>query len=76
MSYFKVTDENQIIIPEKMRQKLNIRPGDRIVFDIVLGDSILMRKVSDIDNEYLQAASETFAEEWGSPEDEEAYRDL
>jgi hypothetical protein len=35
----------------------------------------LMRKWASLDREYLKAVNATL-EEWSSPEDEEAYRDL
>jgi AbrB family looped-hinge helix DNA binding protein len=45
MSYSIVTDKYEIIIPENIRNALNIEKGDRIIF-AVNGDQIILERVS------------------------------
>ena len=75
MSHSRITDDNEIIIPDKIKKKLKLKPGDRITFEIILGDTLLMRKAKDIDTDYLKSVSETLTE-WDSEYDDEAYKDL
>jgi len=82
MSRAKIIDENKIEVPKKIIKNLNLKSGDRIVFEVVLGDTLLIRKSNkkngekDIDEDYLKAISKTLEEEWGSEYDEEDYKDL
>jgi len=45
MSYSIVTDTYEITIPENIRNALNIKHGDRIIFAMD-GDQIILEKVS------------------------------
>jgi len=45
MSYSIVTDKYEITIPDNIRNALNIKHGDRIIF-AVNGDQIILEKVS------------------------------
>jgi antitoxin PrlF len=70
----KLTAKGQTTIPCKVRQKLELKPGDLIVFEIH-GDVVQLRKVEPLDVGYLRAVQTTLSE-WESPEDAEAYDDL
>ncbi|MGK7913632.1 MAG: AbrB/MazE/SpoVT family DNA-binding domain-containing protein [Synechococcus sp.] len=70
----KVTTKYQATIPQTIRQALGINAGDRVQFEIE-GDKVILRKLPDLDWEYLEAVSETLGE-WASAADEEAYADL
>ena len=70
----KVTQKYQATIPQAIREKLDIKQGDRIVFEIDAGQ-VILKKVSPIDWEYLESLGDTLSE-WSSEADEEAYRDL
>jgi antitoxin PrlF len=74
MALSKLTSKGQTTIPREVRDKLALRPGDLIAFE-VMGDIVQLRKVEPLDVGYLRAAQATLAE-WESPEDAEAYDDL
>ena len=76
MIYSKLTSKNQATIPKEIRDILNVKSGDRILFEVVEdGEEVVIRKASPIDKEYAKALSGTL-EEWDSKYDEDAYRDL
>jgi antitoxin PrlF len=70
----KLTSKGQTTIPREVRDKLALRPGDVIAFEIE-GDVVRLRKVEPLDLGYLRAVQTTLCE-WESPEDAEAYDDL
>ena len=70
----KLTSKGQTTIPREVRDKLALKPGDLIAFEIQ-GDAVQMRKVEPLDVGYLRAVQTTLSE-WESPEDAEAYDDL
>jgi AbrB family looped-hinge helix DNA binding protein len=70
----KLTSKGQTTIPREVRDKLALKPGDLIAFEIQ-GDAVQMRKVEPLDIGYLRAVQTTLSE-WESPEDAEAYDDL
>lgn len=70
----KITSKNQISIPKEVRKILNLHQGDGVSFDID-GDRVVISKISKTDYEYLKSLGAT-AQEWNSPEDDEAFRDL
>jgi antitoxin PrlF len=70
----KLTSKGQTTIPRKVRDKLALKPGDLIAFEIQ-GDVVRLRKVEPVDVGYLRAVQTTLSE-WESPEDAEAYDDL
>jgi hypothetical protein len=51
-----------------------VGPGDLIAYELE-GDRVRLRKVEPFDAAYHAAVAETL-QEWNSPEDEEAFRDL
>ena len=70
----KLTAKGQTTIPREVRDRLALKPGDLIAFDVE-GDVAQLRKVEPLDVGYLQAVQTTLSE-WESPEDAEAYDDL
>ena len=69
-----LTSKNQTTIPAKVREFLDLKPGDRLGFEIEDG-IVVLKKVSALDLELARALQATLSE-WGSKHDEEAYRDL
>ena len=51
-----------------------MEPGDRVVYEIE-NDQAALRRAEPIDVAFHAALSETL-DEWASPEDDEAFRDL
>ena len=70
----RLTAKGQITIPKEVRSRIRANPGDVIAFEFQ-GDTVILRKVRPFDGEW-HAPIESTLEEWNSPEDEEAYRDL
>lgn len=70
----KLTSKYQATIPEKVRQAMQLRAGDTVVFDIEEG-RVSLRKGTPMDVVFAKALEGTL-EEWSGEADEEAYRDL
>ncbi len=71
----KLSSKGQVTIPKEVRESLGLQPGDFVTYEIAGNDSAILRRVEPFDAAFHLAASETL-EEWGSQEDEEAFRDL
>ena len=70
----KLTAKAQTTIPREVRDKLALRPGDTIVYEIE-GDTVRLRKLAPMDVAHLRALQATLSE-WETPEDAAAYDDL
>ena len=75
MVFSKLTSKNRTTIPKKIRARLKIKAGDRVLFEIMTDGSVRIRKSSPLDVEYLNSV-ETTLNEWSSKDDEDAFRDL
>ena len=71
----KVTSKGQVSLPKAVREKLGVRAGDFLVYEIE-GSSIRVRKAEPFDLEWHRALSQTLAPEWDSAHDHENYDDL
>lgn len=74
MNLSTITQKGQATIPLEIRKKLDLHPGDKILFEVKDGD-VVVKKISAFDFEYHRALSATLSE-WSSKEDDEAYDDL
>lgn len=70
----KLTSKAQTTIPQKVRERLGLRPGDSLVYEIE-ADGVRLRRLAPLDLAYLRSL-ETTLSEWDSPEDDAAYGDL
>ena len=70
----RITSKGQTTIPRAVREKLSLRPGDVIVYEIE-DDGVRLRKQRPLDLAYLRAVQTTLSE-WESPEDAAAFDDL
>jgi len=70
-----ITTKYQATIPQKIRELLHVKAGDKLLFEVLPDARIVIRKSSPLDLEYAKALSSTL-NEWGSKNDEDAYRDL
>ena len=70
----RLSSKGQVTIPSEVREKLELHPGDMVLYEVE-GDRVLLRRAEPFDLAYHAALSETL-EEWASEEDEEAFRDL
>ena len=71
----KLTTKSQATIPGKIRDFLNLKPGDSVAFEIGKNNRVVIRKATPIDFEFAHALEGTLSE-WTSKHDEEAYSDL
>jgi AbrB family looped-hinge helix DNA binding protein len=70
----RLTSKGQATIPAPVRKVLRLATGDRIAFEVTNG-KVILRKADPLDRAFLELAEMAF-EEWNSPEDEMAFRDL
>ncbi len=70
----RLSSKGQVTVPKPVRDALGVRPGDVIAYDVGKGVAT-MRRLEPLDLAF-HAALESTLEEWGSPEDDEAFDDL
>ena len=69
-----ITQKGQATIPQKIRSRLGLHSGDKVVFEIK-GDDVVLRKIEPFDLEHHKALENTLSE-WDSEEDDIAFKDL
>ena len=74
MQLSKITTSGQATIPKRIREAADLHASDVIAFEIE-DDHLVVHKVMPGQDNYLKALSKVL-NEWSSPEDEEAWRDL
>jgi len=70
----KITTKGQVTVPKAVRQALGAGEGDTLVYE-VKGKFVTVERAEPFDALFHAALSRTL-EEWASPEDDEAFRDL
>ena len=70
----RLSSKGQVTIPREIRAALHLEPGDLVVYE-VKDDKVILRRAEPFDAAYHSAVSETL-EEWGSVDDDKAFRDL
>ncbi len=73
--FSRLTSKYQATIPKQIRDVLHLKAKDQIIYEILEDDTVVIRKASALDIEYLNALKHTLGE-WGSSEDEKAYKNL
>ncbi len=68
-----MTRKYQATIPMAVREKLDLRQGDAVAFEI-RATEVVLRKEAPLGH-YLQSLEETL-QEWNGENDDEAYRGL
>lgn len=71
----RLTSKYQATVPKKIRKYLHLESGDEIVYELLPDKTVIIRKLTPLDTEYLQALNSTM-NEWESDEDERAYKNL
>ena len=72
--FSRVSSKGQVTIPKKVRDTLGAAPGDVIAYE-VKGKVVTLKRLDAFDAAFHGALSRTL-DEWATPEDEEAFRDL
>ena len=70
----RLSSKGQVTIPREIRAALHLEAGDLVAYDLKDGKATL-RRAEPFDAAYHSALSETL-EEWGSVDDDKAFRDL
>ncbi len=71
----RLTSKYQATIPTAIREHLHLKKGDKVVYELLPDDSVIVRKISPLDIQYLQSLNSTLTE-WESDDDEQAYKNL
>ncbi|MBA2368081.1 MAG: type II toxin-antitoxin system PrlF family antitoxin [Candidatus Protochlamydia sp.] len=71
----KLTSKYQATVPKKVRQALNLKSEDQIIYEILDNNTVYLRKAKPVDLDYLKALEGTLTE-WNSEDDEKAYQNL
>lgn len=71
----KMTTKGQLTVPKEIRDQLGLDAGVELVF-FVDGSGLRIEKAKPFDVAWHRFTQASMAEEWDSPEDEEAFRDL
>lgn len=71
----RLTSKSQATVPAQVRKKLNLKPGDTLIFEETEPGTIRIRKAEPLETDLLSALEGTLSE-WNSASDERAYRDL
>ena len=74
MEISRVSSKGQVTLPKKIRESLGIGPGDVIAYEVSSG-VVFIRRLESFDAPFHAALSDTL-DEWNTPEDDEAFRDL
>ncbi|MBS0277813.1 MAG: type II toxin-antitoxin system PrlF family antitoxin [Proteobacteria bacterium] len=72
--FSKITSKSQTTVPREVREALNVKPGDTLVYRIAKG-KVTVARAEPLDRAYLKSLESTLSE-WNSKEDAEAYDDL
>ena len=74
MELARIGTRGQTTIPKRVRMAADLSAGDTLAFE-VKADHLIVRKMPVAQDAYL-CALEHMLDEWNSPEDENAWRDL
>jgi len=70
----RLSSKGQVTIPADVREALHLSPGDLVSYQLK-GETAILKRAEPFDAAFHLAVSETL-EEWGSDDDDEAFRGL
>ncbi|MBI4610229.1 MAG: AbrB/MazE/SpoVT family DNA-binding domain-containing protein [Candidatus Rokubacteria bacterium] len=70
----RLSSKGQVTIPKEIRQTIGLKPGDMIAYQVQNG-VVTLTRVEPFDAAFHAALSSTL-DEWTTPDDDEAFRDL
>ncbi len=71
----RLTAKFQATIPLAIRKHLHLKKKDELVYEMLSDGTVVIRKQTPLDLEYLKAIESTL-DEWNSEDDERAYKHL
>jgi len=74
MQLSRLSAKGQVTVPKEVREILGLKPGDMIAYEVQNG-TVTLRRVEPFDAAFHRALSATL-DEWATPQDDEAFRDL
>jgi AbrB family looped-hinge helix DNA binding protein len=74
MKIGKVSSRDRVTLPKMVREYLRLHPGDSIFYELADG-TVVLRRLEPFDPGFHSALAGVL-DEWNSPEDETAFRDL
>jgi AbrB family looped-hinge helix DNA binding protein len=72
----RLTSKSQTTVPKAVREALGVKAGDRVAFLVQGGQARVIKAPTAEELAFLRLADESFAEEWSSAEDCEAFDSL
>jgi antitoxin PrlF len=73
-AYSRVSVKSQTVIPREVRERLQLKPGDRLRYRM-RGREIMIERAPPLDADWLKSLESTLSE-WSSAQDAAAYDDL
>lgn len=70
----RLSAKGQVTVPKEIREILALKPGDMIAYEVQNG-AVILKRAEPFDAAFHQALSATL-DEWATPQDDEAFRDL
>jgi antitoxin PrlF len=71
MIYSKITSKSQTVIPREVREKLGLKPGDRVRYALTPNGVVLDKAIDGVEDDPFAVFTE-----WASEADEKAYGNL
>ena len=71
IAFSKVTSKSQTVIPREVREKLGLKPGDRLRYSTTENGVLIQKALSGVEDDPFAVFSE-----WSSEADEKAYGKL
>jgi AbrB family looped-hinge helix DNA binding protein len=71
----RITQKGQTTIPRQVRARLEVHPGDQIVYEST-ASGFVIRKIRPFEASWHAGIEKSLEAEWNSPEDDEDFRDL
>lgn len=70
----RLSSKGQLTVPKKIREIIHVNPGDVVAYEVAEG-KVSLKRIEPFDAAFHAALSKTM-DEWMTPEDEQAFRDL
>lgn len=70
----KLSAKSQVTIPKEVRDRIGLKPGDSVVYEVQNG-VVMLKRMEPFDAAFHAALTETL-DEWSTQADSEAFRDL